>query len=689
MAPFPATIRTGRPMPSRPSTRACCRNATRTTRRCPSRVALAVLAAATLVVLSRPALAAPCSKGVAAWAERCSKRIGLDVRPDHCAPGLAVVSLRRGQRRLLDVQIDHATGRAFHRVGSFGLSPVGDFPDWSKVRPERRQALDSLGKCIAADASLPLDSAVQRSRSREATGQTGSGRRLPLLPWRFILAVLLGAAACGLLLVRRAPSRKQLLTAAALVAATVACFLFRHFAVPRAFFHQNGHGPEWVRFAFKGKVGRWVYGPGFAELFRFAARHAHAPEAGVFLEQALLGALEPMAAWLVARRSGASSPVAGAIALGVGLDPTLARLSQSESYFAAGASLYFIAAALLASGAYHARVRSPRFVLSVMAAGLIVAQAARMQPLLWMGAACLPAVLLVGPGRLRTRVELTVAAGAGIGAVVALTTGPTLLAVIEGPLGRQWSSAARSRSGPGLLVAVLAALAMVPLLRRAPRSRRRLWIALALGAGVLWVAASVGNTLGDPNPAVTSALYRLFWPSLIAPLAALPSILTRTRVRAPRRPIVAAVVAGIAMIHSVGFWRQLTRLPTDAREQNWALEWRAKLPPGSLVAYVSGATKWSVALPLYRDQRIRVRAIDLTESTVPPALSSLGPDAYYYRSSICSSKQAAGFCRRIEQTARLEPLASRRFPAIPSMRWNHYTEDPVRVELFQVRKRPH
>ncbi len=648
------------------------------------RLALAMLAATLLVAFCRPALATLCNNDVAAWAQRCSKRLGLDVHPEHCAPGLAVLSMWRGQQRLLDVQIDHAAGKAFHRVGSYGLSPIGDFPDWNKEPPERRQALVSLGKCIAADPSLPIQGVLQKSHPHKAAHKVESGGPVhPLLPWRLIFGALLGAAGCGLVLRRRAPSRRQLLGALALVSATVACFVFRWFALPRAFFHQNGHGPEWVLFALKNIKGLSSYGPGFPELFRFAAQHAHAPEAGVFLEQALLGALQPIAAWVIARRSGSSAPVAGAIALGVGLDPTLARLSNSESYFAAGASLFFIAAALLAEGAHRARVRSPRFLLSVVAAGLVVAQAARVHPLLWMGAACLPAVVLVGPGRLRRRVGLGVAAGAGIGGVVALTTGPTLLGVIEGPLGHHWSSATRSYSGPWLVLTVVAALALVPLVRLAPRSLRRLLIAVAAGACVLGVASSVEKTLGDPNPAVTSALYRLYWPSLIAPLAALLSFLRRTRVRLPRR-WTAAAVAALAMVHSVVSWRQLTELPTDAREENWALTWRAELPPGSVVAYVSQAEKSIVVLPFYRDEHARVLAIRLDTSAAPPALSSLGPTGYYYRSSICSTKQGAAFCRRVERTARLKPVDSRRFPAIPSMRWDHYTQDPVRVGLFKV-----
>lgn len=650
-------------------------------------VAFFVLALALLVSLARPARAVPCGIGVSNWAQRCSKRIGLTVEPDHCAPGLAIVSISRERQPLLEVQVERAAPDSFERVGHFGLSPIGTFNHWNHQPEERRRALALLARCITADPSLPL--VGLRKDARPHSQPVGVFRPhtsgFPLLPWRLIFALVLAGAACVVALRRRAPTRRQWLTASLLVVSGIACFVFRWLLLPRAFFHQNGHGPEWVLYAFQNTLGLNHYGPGFPELFRLAAHLGSAPEAGVFLEQALLGALGPAAAWVIARRSGASALLAAAIALGVAVDPTLARISQSESYLAVGASLLFIAAALLAYGAYRARVRSPRFLLSVAAAGLVVAQLSRVHPLLWFGAACLPAVVLVGQGRRRTRVVLTLAAAAGIAIVVALTTGPTLLAVLRGPLGHQWSGPTASRWSTAVVKRLPVAVGLL-VLALVFGGRLRSTIAVAALWCVHVFAHGLGATAGFPNLATESAFYRLFWPVLAAPVAALFARLPR-ELRQQRRlgPLAVAVVAALGLIHSARSWHKLTELPTDAREQAWAQKWREKLPAGSVVAYLSQADKRDLVLPFYRGAHVYVRAYRLRTDRAPPNLHALGTHVYYYHSSICSSKQGAAFCRRVERTAQLERIDSRHFPAIPSMCWDHYTENPVRVELFRVR----
>jgi hypothetical protein len=468
--------------------------------------------------------------------------------------------------------------------------------------------------------------------------------------------------------------RRALVTAGLLAASALAVLGLRWLLLPRAFFHQNGHGASWVLYALSDHPGLSSYGPGFAEVFGHAARAAGSePELGVFLLQAIVGALAVPLTWVVARALGAAAPVAAALAAVVALDPLLARLAQSESYFATEAALAFASTAALALTG--SKPRSLRFWAAVIAAGLFTAQAARIHPIGWVAFALLPIVVLAGPGSARRRLVLTVMAGAGMGAVVLLSTGSAMLAVLRGSLGQQWLP----RSVPRMGEIVPAVGAVIVLGLFALRSWRGKLIAAGAGVtvGVMWAT----NMLGEPNTAVERAYDRLFWPVLLALAAAGLARIARTHQRQLR---LAGAIGVAAIVAGVGQFRTLTTLPTDAEEATLALSWRRQLPEGALVAYVERAENHIFTLPLY-DGVTNARAfpISLGNAALPDLRRVAGP-LFYYRSSVCSSPAAVARCDDLERTLELDSVLEHDFGARPSMR-HTYATPTVRVKLARRR----
>ncbi len=613
-----------------------------------------------------------CADAFAEWTRSCSKQAGLEVSARHCLPNGVVVSLAKRGQPLLDVEIDGAGTRGFRRVAGLALSPVGELGDWAKVSRERRDALDALAKCVQADPALP------GLTPPPAAPQANDAARAPPppapLPWRAIAGVAIGVA----LAVRALRRRPR--TALALALASAASFALRWRALPHGYFHQNGHGPDWMRTALLGGS-LSDYGPGYAEMFGLAARAGTTPEHGVYLEQALLAALAAPCAFVVARRVGARASIATALALCVAVDPLLLRTSVSESYFATGTSLLFVAAALLACGAARARWHTPHFVLAVTGAGLLVAQVARIHPLLWVGAACLPVVVVVGPGRWRARLVLAGATALGVGVVTAAFAGSTLREVLRGELGRAWIPVARGHLVPALVAAGAALLALA-VLRFVPPRARRLVVPLACLALVLGVARA-SDVLGAPNPAVGAAQARVFWPAAIACVA---SLLGRAATPSRRARWLGAAVAALGIVFVASSYKAMTTRPTDALEADFATEWRASLPAHARVLYLARAHKRIVSLPLFESSGAGIDAVPLSLAAPPPDPRALGDHVYYYRSSLCSSTEGAAFCDALERVAPLERVVVRRLPARPSMRWDRdgYDSDAVMVALYRV-----
>lgn len=634
---------------------------------------IAALVVSLAWVQASPASAQPrsaCDSTVDAWVARCARLADDCVKAVLCPPGGVVLDSGCEPDGVLRVEVAEGGERSFRDVGAAGLSPVGSYSDWSSVDAGKRDRFEELAACLAADASLVVEA------PDPAAARTPAARdRTPTVPWRVLLAVGLALTVAG----ERLKTREARRTALALVSLCVATFALRAWLAPWAFFHQNGQGAFWVAFALDPHGDRTSYGPGYSELFGWASRVFVAnPERGVFGFQALLAATVPASGFVVLRGLGARRGIAALVALLLAASPTLARIAQSESYYATYTALLFAAAATFVVGAASSR-RS--FALAVLSAGFFVAQVARVTPIGWTAAAVLPFVLLAREGSARERALRTLEAGLGIGLVVVLSSGPAMLGVLRGSVGRQW--------GPevGLSLRVLASSAPALVLVGAflvAASRQRAATTLSLlGATVAAALFEVSFLVGASPPTVHHAFLAMWLVTGIALVAGV--------VRDLRAPELGRIVAGIALLALVATFPAQSRaaftLPTDVLEARFVERLRDRLPPRSTVLYVGRSGLSVLTLPLYGGQG-SARPTDprgwslRVEEPLPELGAERGP-FFYYESSLCDLAEARAFCRRARERFSGRTVAERTLPLRnPYARYVHRS---LRVRLVRVR----
>ena len=624
-----------------------------------SRIVCAGLLVALLGWTSAASARPVCDAGIEAWVSRCAASAERQLELVTCHHGVVVV---RAPAERLDVELRARTDASFRSAGSIGLSPVGQFADWSRESEARRTMLEALVGCAERDPNLPLALATT------ATPRPPDG---PRAPWLLIAAL----ATIGLCLWRTRPKFGREAQLALGLAA--ACALLRWLAAPGSFFHQNGQGPLWVAHALGGEAGLAAYGPGFAELFALPARLiASEPERGLWLFQSLLAATVPPAAWFIARRLGAKLWLAAALALGCALDPLLARLAATESYFSSILSLCMLATA--ATSAAAPRLRGSSFFLPIVGAALLVAQMLRIHPSAWPVALTVPLPLLLAPGSVRRRLTLCAAGGALMVVIAAIASGSAIFDVMHGTLGQKWLPRTAPRwellsQRPTLYVLGVAVVVGLSL-----RSFRGLVIALA-GVGVV-AAARLTDLSSDPNAAVTAAHQRMYLPAVVV----LCSVAIARGFRAPRAQSAAALALVVLSLLTLPARLPLSRLPTDAREAEFVRTLRVRLELKATVAYLERADSQVSVLPLYAGRT--ARRAPLRNDDVAFDLGSLPQPAYYFRSSLCATPHGAPVCAAVERGVHLEPVAEATLPAIPSMRWNAYQGDEVKVTLLRVHK---
>jgi len=641
--------------------------------------------------------------GAERWAAACGSAQDVDVDVLFCPAGGLVLSARVGAGEPVRVEITRGRRDAFRRVGELGISPIAEYPDWNAAPESVRAGFDRVVACVRADPSLIVAGGTFVPTSVSDVGDAGPSHGAS--SWLVALGVLTALFVLGRDALRRTVAtqrvaarsrlrsvqrrRRALSTAAALALLTVASYLARQLLVPFAFAHQNGQGPLWIDYALGAPS---TYGPGYAELFGVVARGSADPDGVVFVAQALLAALGPLLLWLLARRVGARAPLAWALALALAIEPGIARLSGSESYFAAIGSLLLLAAAALATGARRARVRSVDFALGVIAAGLLAALAVRIHPIAAAPCACLPLVALVGLGSLRARLRVTVAATAAIGALALGGLLAALGGLTRGELGTTWlpgitSRIEQGRIGSALVVSVvLAALFLV----RARRWQRAAWRALALGVALVVSAATY--VLGDVLPIIEFGYLSLFIAPIAAATAAGLSGIALPRALAIARlvPEVAlpAVVASLALIGAIVRAPALVALPTDARELAHLRAWREDLPPDATVVFVGVSGRRRLFVPMhgaFAAGTPYARQLDVAHPA--PNLTALDArHVYYYRSSLCAVADTRGYCDDLERTYRMSPIRTAHLPARESMAEFGYADRSVDVTLSRVRR---
>lgn len=601
-----------------------------------------------------------CSPDLQRWAARCAESRALSLQVIACpSDALAVLSAQVGGAPALRIELSRGD-RGFRRVGGYALSPIGEFPDWQQSPPTLRDAFERVVACAQTEPPQRMRRSVVPALS--ISPSTPAPRRAP---WLLALAAILAIAFSRKDLRRTDPRALALLLATG--AATLALRAALH---PAAYFHQNGQGPLWIEHLFSG--GHHPYGPGFSELFAAVAHRApRAPEAAVFAAQSLLAAAQPACAWWIARAAGANPWVAGALSLAVTLDPSLGRTARSEAYFAAGVSLSLLAAVAV--------TRAGRRWWPLVVAGLLLAQAVRVHPGLWTPAAMVPLCALVVAGTTQERARALARAFAVIGAVVALTSAPAVLAVLRSDLASQWMGA-QSRGG-ALPWSMLLGGAVAVAASAVRRETRAAAIPIALAAITLVAATLTDNYTRSGSPAWIVAAYgRCFLPMTLASIAALTAALPA---RPRLQPALGAALALVLLAATNRHRAALTALPTDALELQRAWSWRDRLPPRARVFFVARAGQFVLGLPIHGRAR-GVHAVSLDIAEPPPDLRAYGPGTWYYRASTCASPTAAAWCDAFERAQHMSPVFTAEIPAVTSMRHLRYNAPTVRVGLYRV-----
>lgn len=592
---------------------------------------LAILLLVGSVLATIPAVAAPvCGPGLNELLARCARDQGVPMKPRACSPRV-VVEVGDAPFAL---SVELRDGEAFRTAGGVGLQPRGEFADWSAEPEPLRRNLDALEACFA---SAPPPPTAQRPP--------------PPPPARVPYLLLAGALAVVALLRSRGPT--------AIVGGAItycAAWLVRSAVVQPEFFHQNGQGPIWVAAA-AGRDGQWPYGPGYAELFGWLAESPDG-DLHVFRAVTVLGAMAAPFAVGIARHAGARWPSAFALGALVAIDPVLARVSSSESYFGVIVALLFAATWLVGEG--MRRTRGVRY-LAFVGAGLLVAQAARIHPTAWIPCATVALAAAFAPFRReRARAVSFLSAALVVGLVATpFVLGP-LREVLAGEIG-QWRGAAQLVATRWSYVALAVALAGLLLARGDVRRG-------VVAAALVVVAADVTCVVRNDSAVVAHAHFRTFLPAFVAALGYLASALPPRAVPLALAPLAVLVPVSLGPVR---------RLPTDAVEHALLRTERAKLPRTARVCFVARAERRVMGLPLF-DKKNGPVAIPIDE----PGFTS--GCTHYVRTSLCASPEGRGACIDAERALPLRLLAERTLPAVQSLPWLPYDVPTITVSLHEV-----
>jgi hypothetical protein len=609
-----------------------------------------------------------CGPSAHAWAAACTAQGEGHVDALRCPPGHVVFSVTGpGSGRGAPVFVDAAAGAGgLRKIKGVSLSPIGEFADFSAAPKAVRDAFERVATCAERDPAIPLGDAVAVARPRDVPGSAG--------PWWVLAGVVLAVLALAPRRLPRAPWR-TLRTLAALAGVVL---LLARFLAGESFFHQNGHGPNWTGYALGEPCS---YGPGYAELFGWAARLRPAsPEPLLFACNAALAATWPVSTWVVARRAGASAALAGAIALAVAVDPLLWRIAFTESYYVPCTALV-LAASAVALSVPTLRIRSPRFLVAHVAAGLLVAEAARVHPVVWIAVAVVPLAHIARAGSPLRSARRAAVGTAIVGGTVAITSGAAILRLLRGAMGDQYLPEVRHGWYEQSRVTMFVFVGGAILLGLAPTLRGRRFPRVAY-AGLVIIGAAAGTSLlAIDVDWVRAAHARMFLASFVA--AGLGLVGPWLRASLVRRwgP---AIVAAAGALHAAVHISWATELPTDALELRRALVWRDRIAEGARLVTVETAGIMALQLPMHPAHGDGSHVVRLDVHAPPPELGSFGTDVYYYRSSLCSTAAARDFCDAVERSAPLEPVDVADLPARPSTHATTYEGQAVRVGLYHL-----
>lgn len=528
-----------------------------------------------------------------------------------------------------------------------------------------------------ADSARFAQVLESRIRARGSTWQWTTARfsdaRPPdverVLPWRWI-AGFIGLGALAVWRARRASTDTLRVTLPALAGLVVATCVLRRLAVPPAWFHQNGQGPQWL--AGLDAPSTWYYGPGFGEVFQpvhwFAASN---PIPALFLQQGLLSAAAVAALWISVRLTGAARPIAWAMAFVAAVEPSLVRASGSESYFATTHALVALASATLALGAEMDE--APFQFMGALCAACLAGEAMRVHPYAFAAAPAVAAVLLAHRrARSLGRARVAALAATFLLALLALESFGAYQRM-RNPAVAHWGS---HIGAPVARVHLAGGLALILVTAFAAWKRGRGAAFVALGAAYLAVAWQFHLQLAHVHPSIDAAYAAMLATPVVPLFARAASDLAPAAVVSR----LAALIVGFACIHLAIMWRPVTTLPTDGLEVNVVERWRRTLPDGSSVLYLSRAGNHTTVMPVRDGTRVGAFALNAEPAPVPADLDA----THYVHSSICSTGSGSRACDALEASLRLDEIARETLPARPSQYDLPYDRGAVPIILYRV-----
>lgn len=436
--------------------------------------------------------------------------------------------------------------------------------------------------------------------------------------------------------------------------------------------HVNGQGPLWIRGTLDLEA-LGGYGPGYFELFNWMVRSAGGmPDRTVFAANVLLSALSPALLYAVARLIGVARGGALAAALVLAAAPVNVYTAASETYQSALIALVLaVQVALALVGRAQARGDTLGRNLAVLAAGLLAAAAARIHPMAYLPLALSPLLVLLAarPDSWKSRLALTAASVAVIGAIALLTSGDVILTALRASPMTEHVLGGMSRRDYQLLLALLAIAALL--------HRWLTWLPLFGIGSLALLLATEGSFNQHP-------LWRLWYQHLYVPGILLGAAPLLPRRLSPGWALPAGGAVAAALLASA--WPYLGIPTTEQLEYRFLRDILRDMPPGCTLAAVSRSGRRVWEIPSYliagggpggSAQRSVRDASDL--AAVAP-----GDCLVYVRSSLCSSDEGRALCDAVETGGQLERVAGHVFPAAPSYTDLPYDRSAVDVAVFRV-----
>ena len=367
--------------------------------------------------------------------------------------------------------------------------------------------------------------------------------------------------------------------------------------------HVNGQGPHFVAGAARDPGAIAAYGPGYAEVFGpIAALTPSSPDSAIFASNALFSAFMAPLAFTLGRLMGVGRRAAVVAALILALDPVAIRMSATESYFPVISFLSASAAVILLRAVHDVGAGGRwRVVAGVGAAGLLLAQAARIHPSAWAVIAIVPFVTVAAASApVRRRVILLLCSAAAVAGIVVATSGGVLLDVLGNIRGGTLIRPLPPPLWPLAWVSA-AAIAYALVTRRS---------GLAVPAALCAAAMLMTRHIYGQSWIWQQSYDRLY---LTLPLIALAAGLPAALWRRPRVALPLAALLGFTWFR-FGLPIVVERT-TDQHEYRWVHERLAELPPQCRVIYVASAGKRVVLLPTYAGPPTRQAVAMVSEPT--------------------------------------------------------------------------